>query len=415
MAGEAYSDKLPNKAQMEQLIDAISEQNKILSVSAGVPTEQVFEDYKTIQRVVQAGNASKTFSIGDQINTVWTDKTTGKTYDMPFDIVNFQDVTMTDGETRPGMIIQSHYAMLNGVQFGNAEAIYAASKAALPAGTYHFKLGNNWGSNAVKDKVYQFTLTKSVPQGGQIRGLVQMPDKAASSWTVSTYESNTSNAPIETVKVTEGSAGTDMGTMQYDGAPSTTAAYPLNCMQRVAYGNNRWQNSAMEQYLNSKDGKGAWWKPRDDYDVPPDQLASLPGFMAGFSDDFLSILKPIKIDTAKNTTAFDGTTDTTYDVFFPPSLEQMYITPQAASGTEGTAWQYWKERLGRTSPAQQWQTYKELIAYALESHTSAQDVRLRSARRGYACYAWGVDSSGYVYGHYGAWHAWRCAPACAIC
>lgn len=51
---------------------------------------------------------------------------------------------------------------------------------------------------------------------------------------------------------------------------------------------------------------------------------------------------------------------------------------------------------------------------AIESHTSAQHVRLRSAHRDLACSAWLVTSSGSVYGSY-AVNAFRCAPACVIC
>ena len=42
-----------------------------------------------------------------------------------------------------------------------------------------------------------------------------------------------------------------------------------------------------------------------------------------------------------------------------------------------------------------------------------RNVRLRSASRGYGCYAFGVNSSGNV-SNWGAVYAYRCAPACKM-
>ena len=136
--------------------------------------------------------------------------------------------------------------------------------------------------------------------------------------------------------------------------------------------------------------------------------------MSGFEKEFLNCIQPIKVVTALNTVSdkADGETEVTYDTFFLPSLEQMYITPQLAG--EGDVWEYWKRASGMSTKMQQWQTYPQIRTYAIESHTSAQHVRLRSAIRDYACHAWNVSSSGGVYGNY-AVNALRCAPVCVIC
>lgn len=104
-------------------------------------------------------------------------------------------------------------------------------------------------------------------------------------------------------------------------------------------------------------------------------------------------------------------TEITYDKIFLPSMEQMYCAPQASG--EGDYWEYWKRASGRTTPCAQWQTYPEMITYAIENHNSAQYVRLRSAYRGYSYDTWYVASSGDV-GNYYAGGSMRCAPACAI-
>ena len=370
-------------------------------------------DFKEIQRIVKSGNASTIFNIGDQINVPWRDVSGNQDYVMPFDIVHFGDVTLKDGTTVPGMWLQAHYCTPFDIQFSNAQAFYYA-KTELPAGTYYITLTQNWGNNAKKGKSYQFTLSKPVPAGGQLRGFVQMPDKAPSSWKVYSHKDNKSVDPIETIDVTEGTSGTKLGDMPYDTAIDTSLTYPLNNMQRTAYGDNRWANSAYEQWLNSKAAAGAWWLPRDEYDVPPSQLSGKAGFMSGFGDDFLSIIQPVKVKTAKNTTAFDGSFDETYDTFFLPSLEQIYAQTQIAG--EGDYWEYWKHALGRTTPNGWYDSNRNdaYKTYAINAKTVAQFVRLRSAIRGTASSTWAVSSGGTVSYPLAYWPT-RCAPACVIC
>ena len=139
--------------------------------------------------------------------------------------------------------------------------------------------------------------------------------------------------------------------------------------------------------------------------------------MAGFDEEFLQIIKPVKVRTALNTVSDTdiGAYEDTYDTFFPASLEEEYIVPQLAN-TEGEAWEYWKQRLGLASPQVQVAagTNAAHIRYAYDAKASAQNCRLRSAYRGYASNAWYVSTSGYAYGSHAA-SALRCAPACVIC
>ena len=397
----------------QEMLAAMNRQNAYLQLLAGDKLASVTTNLSEIRRIVQSGSAPDIFNIGDQISTTWRDVAANQDYTMPFDIVHFGDAELKDGSTVPGMWLQAHYCTPFDIQFGNAEAFYYA-KEELPAGTYYLTLTANWGDNAKRGKSYQFTLTKPVPKGGQLRGFVRMPDAAPSTWTVSSHKDNKTADAIETVKVTEGTDGTKLGDMPYDKAIDTTQAYPLNNMQRAAYGNNEWAGCAYQKWLNSKAGVGGWWDPRDEYDVPPMQLSQKAGFMSGFSDEFLSIIQPVKVRTAKNTTCLDGSFDETYDTFFLPSLEQMYTQTQIAG--EGNYWEYWKRALGKPSPngwydQNQNDGYK---TYAVNAKTSPRSVRLRSAYRGFACGTWCAHSSGLV--NYGsAYWSNRCAPACVIC
>lgn len=76
--------------------------------------------YDEIAIIVRAGRAEEKFHIGDQIITKYTD-TSGTQYDMPFDVVAFRDVELEDNSTVPGMIIQSHYATVENMQFDAPE------------------------------------------------------------------------------------------------------------------------------------------------------------------------------------------------------------------------------------------------------------------------------------------------------
>lgn len=374
------------------------------------------KDYKEIQRIVRNGEAADVFNIGDQIIEKWTNGETE--YDMPFDIVHFGIVTNKDGEQVPGMYLQSHYG-LPGVQFDGNEAFWYCSTA-LTAGTYNVTMGNAWGNNVVANKTYQFTLTQDVPEGGQLVFTTAtsttgaLSDQAPANWRVRSYVSSNETTHIEMVEVTEGSDGTSLGTLSSSTKYGTSG---LNNMQRSAYGYNRWSQSGIRQWLNSKAVKGEWWTEQNVYDRPPDQLTTLDGFMVGLNQDFLDVVQPIQVTTALNTTSDStiGTTETTIDKFFLPSLQQEYVVPQLAD-VEGEAWDYWKQRLDLSSPQATGNANINAnhIRYAIENHTSPQSVRLRSANRGSASSTWNVYSTGCV-GSTNAAYASRPAPACVIC
>ena len=406
------------------IVDGIARQNLLLTQLISATTEATpVATLREIHEIVKAGEAANVFGIGDQINLNYNDG--DKDYVLPFDIVHFGDVELQDGETVPGMYIQSHYAM-QGVQFDQNEAFYVVPAGGLAAGTYYITMGNAWGSNVVNGKIYNFTLTESYAEGDLLQlgketsETSGLPDAAPSTWRVRTYKKD-GNTPAgsvasatEILALSEGAVGTSLGTLSSSTKYGTSG---INNMQRSAYGYNRWGQSAMRQFLNSSAAADSWWTPQNPYDRRPDQLASMRGFMAGFDDAFLNIVKPVKVVTALNTVSDTdiGASETTFDTFFPASLEQEYIAPQAA-GVEGEYWKYWKRRLGLSSPQEQdaSRTNPFHIRYAYNAKTSAQNCRLRSANRGAAHLTWSVYASGTVGSDY-ATYAPRCVPACVIC
>ena len=189
----------------------------------------------------------------------------------------------------------------------------------------------------------------------------------------------------------------------------------INHKDPYQYGYNRYRDSAQRQWLLSAAPAGEWWHSTHFGDNPPSQLAARAGFQAGLDADFLAVVRPVRIQVSANTVTDGGVTDVMYDKFFLQSLEEMYGAPQAP-GVEGDYFPYWKEITGldeptngsgtNTNPARQ-------IRRINNPSGSAAYVRLRSAHRGRAYYAWYVYTAGYLY-YYGANTSYAALPACVI-
>ena len=347
------------------------------------------------------------YNFGDQFVETWTDTAASKPYEYPFQLNHIGNVELQDGSTlqnRP--FLQAHYAHPFGVQFSHQRAFLCCPEG-LSAGTYYFTFGATQGSNGyvVSGEVVCFTLTEDVPAGGRVAGCYGSWNTAKENWRIYSYSAN-GKTILETVTPTFVASGTDLGTMNLNSRNGN-----LNSIQEMSYGWNRWSKSALRQYLNSSEVAGEWWTAQDEWDIAPDQLSSKPGFLAGLSEEFLSVLKEVKVTTYTNTVNDGGEADITYDRVFLPALEQIYVNPQITG--EGEYHEYWKRRSGSETPLKQYGTYTNMITYAVENHTSAQNVRLRSAGRGNANSTWVVNSSGSV-GSSNASSAYRFSPLVVI-
>lgn len=395
-----------NGRKLDQMTAALLGMSSSLGVIARAQTGVVEEmDYNGIKAVVAAGNAPAVFPVGTQLVNTYTGKD-GKVYDCPWDVVKTDDIAEGEtGTTAPAMVLQMHYASLEDIQFSAYQAFFVVPEAGLVAGTYNVKMGLDWGTNVKNGTVYQFTLTKNAPAGARLTGFYNAPDTAPTSWKVYVYKDQNKSELLETCNVSAGSAGTNLGT--FLAKPNGN----LNGLHPVGYGDSRWHKSAYRQYLNSDAAAGGWWTPQDEWDMKPDQADTVPGFLAGFSDDFKAALTRVKVVTYGNTVTDDGSAVVTYDKIFLPSLQEIYCSPQVSG--EGTYWPYWKERTGAKTPQALWQTYPLRITRDLAQRTVGRYVRLRSAYRGYGYNAFRVTSSGGVYNWY-AVTAYRCAPACEM-
>ena len=369
-------------------------------VRQGAPSEV---NWLLLKEYAHEGVFGDLYSYGDQFVDKWKDVANNTDYAYPWRLNHIGQYKLADGEilkNRP--CLQLHFVHPFGVQFSHPRAFLKCPDG-LSAGTYNINFAQSWGSFTALS--WTFTLTKSVPVGGRLAGFDFMADDSSSTRSVTSYGAD-GITKIETVSATQGVNGTNLGTLNFE-----TRNGNLNSMQETGYGWNRWKTSAIRQYLNSSAPIGAWWKAQDEWDIAPNELTTKAGFLSGCPEPFINAIKPVEVKTYINT-VYDSTQqaedyDLTYDKVFLPSLEEMYINPQKFG--EGEVHEYWKRRSGRTQPFAQWNTYPELIHYAVENHASAQYVRLRSANRGSANLTWFVYSSGNVYGNY-AYHSNRFSP-----
>ena len=394
--------KLPSAEQFDKLNASVTEVGNIIAKANGINNTNSWTELASL---VRSGKAKQFFDYGDQIEEDWIDvDNSNRAYSNVWDIAKFEDVETREG-TIKGMFLKTHWATLKPIQFSHNRAFYAC-RDGLSAGTYHVTLGGDWGDNAKKDKSYQFTITNDVPTGGKLAGFYSMPDVDPQNWKVYVYAENGIDILENAITVTEGTEGTSLGTLKLNERDGN-----LNSMQEAGYGNNDWEISAYRQYLNSRKGKGEWWTAQDEWDIAPEQLNTVSGFLCGISDELYNSMKTVKVKTWKNNPTHGGIESYTYDKVFLPSKEELYYTPQKSG--EGTYYPLMKEQLGLDSPLADYTNYATNITYAIENHSSAQLVRLRSASLSGAGNVWYASASGNVDSYY-ATSAYRCTPVCVI-
>ena len=373
----------------------------------GLPRLLTFTDLK---RAIRAGYAKVFFDVGDQIITDYAAQD-GKTYAAPWDVKHIDDT---------GVYFGMHYAVPEVMQFDAPEAVYYA-ETELAAGTYHIAVGAAYGDGWKAGQSIQFTLAQAVPAGGQI--FIDFGANNANAPTagraVKTYATIGAADVIESTTTSNGTGGTELGTIGVGNTSQKTNGN-LNAISRVVYGNGRYSESAIRQWLNSDAASNAWWTPKNNWDRPP-RAADLncAGFLSRLPADFVKILDYNDVAVALNTMeGFLTDRETVRDRIFLPSIENMYIVPQLADA-EAPAWDYYKaltQEAGLPGKFQQWNTYPILRHYNLASangNYASANVWLRSCYRGIANSAWLVSSNGNV-NTTNAFSTLRCSPACKI-
>ncbi len=409
-------------AQEDTLQAVLKALNKVATLAEADARHDLLAlvDWNELRYLVANEVASDVIPVGSVLHEKWVDtRTTVSTeYDYGLRAMHYQDVDTEDKAGIPGMMLQSRLALSFATMFDAPEAFYVVPAAGLAAGTYHVHFEAAVGKVEAGELDYQFTLTEALAEGAQLCFGASL--YSAKPTSVVSYASASATTATETVTCTAGTDGTSLGTI-----PTTAANFdadgPLNIAGRVGAGDNRWAFSAIRQYLNSAAAAGQWWTPQTKWDRPPNYADTTAGHLAGFPEEFVAALTPIKIVTAKPY-CDGGTTQgtesyVTYDKVFLPSMEQLYWACTGYGvpyGLEGEPWEYWKEAYGQDSPAALGSTHTEFCLGSYGAETTMRYVFERSAYRSYAygvayCSASGALSTS------SAGYGFFVAPAYCIC
>lgn len=298
---------LPTKEQMDVMNENLAK------IAAAVGSQVDISTWEGIQKAVRSGIAKDILPVGTQLavnHSVYGTRL--------FDVVAHDYLKSIHDENAHTMTIQQH-DLLTSTQFDASEAFYYA-EAELPAGTYNFKIATTYSSWAAG--TYQFTLAKPVPKGGQL-AISGYADAAMTARQVRSYANQTTTTVTESVAITAGSGGTNLGTF----------GEGLNHPQRVSYGSNNYKESAMRQFLNSSAAAGSVWIPQTKFDRPPSWLTSLAGYKNGLDQDFLAVVGKVVLPCSANNTyeapdssITKGTKYTLNDEFYLASAMEIFNT-----------------------------------------------------------------------------------------
>ena len=290
-----------------------------------------------VRKILALKHGPTLLPVGTQIYDKWKKTASGTEYNVPWDVVHHD----TENDS---MLINWHYCLPDGIAFDAPEAIYYADENGLAAGTYHIPIGSSYGDGWTTDKSIEFTLANALDEGDQIFldcGTSSATDPTAGR-SIKVFAKGSTTVKESTTS-RNGTGGTNLGTIG-----ATNAHKPeglLNGISRVVYGYGRWSQSAIRQYLNSALAVGLWWEPQNGWDRPPTQLTSLPGFLAGCTEDFLNNIEETEVVTALNTVEGHAqTTETTMDKIFLPFCRNGISTHSLRTlkvwiGTTTKSWQ----------------------------------------------------------------------------
>ena len=281
-----------------------------------------------VRDVVRRGLASRFFQVGDQLVC---EKDGVK---IRWDIVGIDQDTPADSNFTHTMTLMAHDVYITAA-FDAKEALFAFDDG-LEAGTYHFTIDQQpWFAGDV-GKTVQFTLQNAIPAGGQLV-INNAYNATVVGATMSAFSGGTSTTATETVTMSEGSDGTDLGSVA-----NTLTGTTTNSIQRALLGSNNWSQSAARQYLNSDKAAGAYWTPKTKWDRPPGYAASTAGFLKGLDGDFVSVLGKVIKTTSQNTVTDGGGGIQSEELIFLPSRSEIYGSAEITGVNEGAIYDYYK-------------------------------------------------------------------------
>jgi len=319
---------IPNDEMYNEKMDT---RNEILRAWAEKGAGKIVPNsWNHVQELVHAGLHNKVFHIKDKL----TCQKSGNNIDW---VVIGKDIdTPSDNQYSHTMTLQTQDCIEN-LQFDAPEAFYYTDEG-LAAGTYYFTIDSTYDTLNNDLSAYQFTLSQPLPAGGQLT--FDWSSGKASAAEVKSFASALNTAPLETLSVTEGTNGINLGELKI----AVQSSLKLNSIHRVRYGSNNYKESAIRQWLNSNKTAGQVWTPQTGWDRPPSWASTANGLMYGIDADFLSIIKKTHITVARAQTIEGGSDyDEIDDYFFLLSRPQVYGDTTVAGVDEGIVYSYFKD------------------------------------------------------------------------
>ena len=221
--------------------------------------------------------------------------------------------------------------------------------------------------------------------------------------TISSYSSSSATTAIETVTMSEGSGGTDLGSVDM----SLSQDGNTNSIQRALLGSNNWSQSAIRQYLNSSAAAGSVWTPQTKFDRRPSWAENMAGFLRNADPEFISVLGNIIKITALNTVTDGGGSETKSEKVFLLSRSEVYGGDEVLGG-EGAPYPYYANYSSLSTAGAGNDSNR--IKYR---NVTAKTWWLRSPLVGNAGIVRDVNTSGAIYYYY-ATNPTGVAPACVI-
>lgn len=295
------------------VVEKLYYNNEIISTySSSITIDASLTSWGLLQQKVRANKMSG-ISIGDQFTCNYGNST------LTWDVIGKNQDTPSDPTLSYSLSLRLHI-LLSHMAFDAKEAFYYCSSQ-LNAGTYYVYV-------PYYSAYYQFTLTKSVPTGGQIC----FTTNAQGFMTISTYQSAKHNNAIETVGKTSGTSGTYLGTVKTNSQTGN-----CNSFYNAYYGNNNWEQSNIRQWLNSDKPAGQWWEPQNNWDRPPSYASTKNGFLYDLDPELVEVLGSV----AKVTTVYGTSSYTTNDTVFLLSQTEVYGGDAKSGDPEGTAYSFY--------------------------------------------------------------------------
>ncbi len=265
---------LPHSAQFDEM------NANLAKIASMLGMQSYTSSWKGVQNAVRAGIAPEIFPVGTQLvvhHEVYGDHL--------YDVVAHDHYKSVHDENAHTMTLMCH-DIITTLPYDRLEALYYA-ESELPAGTYYFT--NPSAQVYLSQGSHQFTITKDVPPGG-VLALSRALDTSVMSIVVHS-SSGADDEVLETVRLTAGSSGVNLGTLGVE----------LNNYYRAMSGSNNYKESPLRQFLNSSAKEGeVWVEPQTKFDRVPSWNTNTAGFLRGLDGEFLAVVGAVSVPCYSN-------------------------------------------------------------------------------------------------------------------